>query len=141
MRGLSKDEANCPTCGTTNSEADKEAVKFRIEIENKLANVILTTGISIEGKPVKEYKGIISAEMVLGLSIIRDIGATFADFLGGRATGYEKKIREAKEDLLNKLKYEAMLRDANAVIGIDMDYQELRGSMIMLSINGTAIKT
>jgi len=140
FRGLSEDEEFCPRCGTKNPEATKEAVKFTKELDKKLAEVILTTGVSVESKSVKEYKGLVSTEMILGLSIIRDIGADFVDFLGTWAKGYEKKIVKAKEDLLNKLKYEAVERETNAVISIDMDYQEMCGSMMLLSINGTAVR-
>ncbi|MDR2122703.1 MAG: YbjQ family protein [Flavobacteriaceae bacterium] len=103
--------------------------------------MILTTTNSIEGHPVKEYKGIITGETIIGANFIKDIKASITDFFGGRSKSYEKVLIEAKETALKELEERAVQIGANAVIGIDIDYETLGagGSMLMVSVSGTAI--
>ena len=103
--------------------------------------MILTTTNSIEGHPVKEYKGIVSGETIIGANFIKDIKASITDFFGGRSKSYEKVLIEAKQTALKELEERAHQMGANAVIGIDIDYEALGtgNSMLMVTASGTAI--
>lgn len=103
--------------------------------------MILTTTNSIEGYTVKEYKGIVTGETIIGANFIKDIKASLTDFFGGRSTSYEKVLIEAKQTALKELEERATQMGANAVLGIDIDYESLgnRGSMLMVSVSGTAV--
>jgi uncharacterized protein YbjQ (UPF0145 family) len=103
--------------------------------------MILTTTNSIDGHPVKEYKGIITGETIIGANFIKDIKASITDFFGGRSKSYEKVLIEAKQTALKELEERAAQTGANAVIGIDIDYEVLGagGSMLMVSASGTAV--
>jgi len=103
--------------------------------------VILTTTPSIEGRKVSDYKGIVTGEAILGANIMRDILGSVRDIIGGRAGAYEESLREARELALQELKDEASKLGADAVIGIDLDYEVIGqgGSMMMVSASGTAV--
>lgn len=107
-----------------------------------LATMLLTTTNHIENRPVTEYKGIVSGEVIIGANFVKDIFASFRDFFGGRADSYERVLREAKEKAMEEMIVEARILGADAIIGIDLDYETLgqRGSMLMVSATGTAVK-
>ena len=105
--------------------------------------MIITTTDGVEGRRVTRYMGIVSGEAVLGTNILRDLMAGITDVIGGRSTGYEKELRKAKEAALTEMAEAARALGANAVIGVDLDYEHLGGgsrSMLMVSANGTAVR-
>ncbi len=105
--------------------------------------MIISTTEAIEGKQVSEYLGIVSGDAVMGTNIFRDIFAGIRDIVGGRSGSYEKELRKAKEAALEALQDEASERGADAVIGVDLDYEVIGGdknTMLMVSANGTAVR-
>lgn len=104
--------------------------------------MILTTTPSIEGKKIAEYFGVVTGESIIGANIIKDFLAGITDIVGGRSASYERVLREAKDNAMKELQENARLLGANAVIGIDLDYETLgsNGSMLMVSASGTAVK-
>ena len=103
--------------------------------------MILTTTNNIEGRRVLEYHGIVTAEVILGANVFRDIFAGIRDFVGGRSGSYEKPLRKARQMAMDELSAEARDKGADAVIGIDIDYEVIgeHGSMLMVSVSGTAV--
>ena len=99
---------------------------------------IVTTD-SIEGKRIVAYKGIVSGDAIVGANFVKDFFAKITDVLGGRAGGYEKALRGAKNHAMNDMIEQAEEVGANAVIGVDLDYESIGGSMLMVSVNGTAV--
>lgn len=103
--------------------------------------MILTTTSSIEGHPARDYLGIVTGEVIVGANIFKDIFASVRDIVGGRSGSYESTLRDAREAALKELEQEARARGANAVIGVDFDYEVLGqgGSMLMVTASGTAV--
>ena len=103
--------------------------------------MIVTTTPSIEGRPVQRYCGIVTGEVIVGANIFRDIFASIRDIVGGRSGAYEEVLSRAREEALGELRSRAAALGANAVIGIDLDYEVLGsgGSMLMVSASGTAV--
>jgi uncharacterized protein YbjQ (UPF0145 family) len=103
--------------------------------------MILSTTPTIEGKPAQKYHGVVTGEAILGANIFRDLFAGIRDIVGGRSGAYESVLREARQQALEELAAEAERLGANAVVGIDLDYEVLGqgGSMLMVSATGTAI--
>ncbi len=99
---------------------------------------IVTTD-SVEGKRIVAYKGIVSGDAIVGANFIKDFFAKITDVLGGRAGGYEKALRGAKEHAMNDMIEQAQSVGANAIIGVDLDYESIGGTMLMVSANGTAV--
>lgn len=105
--------------------------------------MIVTTTDQVEGKRVTDYLGIVSGEAVVGTNIFRDLMAGIRDIVGGRAGGYEQELRQAKEAAITEMMDEARQLRADAVIGVDLDYEHLGGgskSMLMVTANGTAVR-
>lgn len=104
--------------------------------------MIITTTDGIDGKRVGQYLGIVSGEAIMGANIFRDAFAGIRDIVGGRSAGYEKAIRGAKNAALNDMAEEARRLGADAIVGVDLDYEVVgkKGSMLMVSANGTAVK-
>lgn len=104
--------------------------------------LVLTTP-SIEGKKIIRYYGLVSGEAILGANIFKDLFAGIRDIVGGRSAAYEKELRQAKEIAIEEMKAEARAMNANAVIGVDLDYETIQvgqgGSMLMVSASGTAV--
>jgi uncharacterized protein YbjQ (UPF0145 family) len=121
-------------------------IYFRIYIRSKSinpsANMIVTTTPTIEGRTVRTYLGVISSETIIGANFIKDILGGLRDFFGGRSSTYEKVMEEAKESALRELEDKARAMGADAVIGIDLDFETIgaNGSMLMVSASGTAVK-
>lgn len=103
--------------------------------------MIVTTTPTIEGKRVTQYLGIVSGEAILGANILKDFGAVFRDITGGRASKYEEELIKAKEIAMREMVEEAQALGANAILGIDLDYETVGsgGSMLMVSASGTAV--
>ena len=103
--------------------------------------MILTTTSTVEGHPVTRYHGIVTAEVIIGANIFRDLFAGIRDIVGGRSGSYERPLKEARKTALEELKDEALSLGANGVIGIDFDYEVIGkgGSMLMVSASGTAV--
>jgi uncharacterized protein YbjQ (UPF0145 family) len=104
--------------------------------------LILSTTNTIEGKPVNDYLGIVTGETIIGANIFKDFFASIRDIVGGRSGSYERVLREAKDTALKEMKEEAIKLNANAVIGIDLDYETVgkNGGMLMVTASGTAVK-
>jgi uncharacterized protein YbjQ (UPF0145 family) len=102
--------------------------------------MILTTTSTLQGKEIIEYYGVVSGEAILGANIIRDFFAGIRDIVGGRASAYEQSLREAKDLAMLEMIEEAKALGANAIIGIDLDYETVSDGMLMVAASGTAIK-
>jgi uncharacterized protein YbjQ (UPF0145 family) len=104
--------------------------------------MILTTTATIEGKPVQDYLGVINAQSIIGANMFKDIFAGLRDLIGGRSKTYERVIEEAKEDAMRELTQKAQSMGANAVVGIDLDFETVgaSGSMLMVIATGTAVR-
>lgn len=103
--------------------------------------MILSTTPTIEGHPILEYKGIVTGEVIIGANVWKDFKASLTDFFGGRSSTYEKVLIDAKERALEELSKRAAERGANAVVGIDLDYETVgqTNSMLMVMCSGTAV--
>lgn len=103
--------------------------------------MISTTTNGIEGRPVEQYLGIVTGEVIAGANLVRDIFASFSDIFGGRSGKYEEVLTRAREQALAEMEAKAQALGANAVIGVDIDYEVLgkAGSMLMVSASGTAV--
>lgn len=103
--------------------------------------MILSTTPTIEGRPIREYKGVVTGETIIGANMFKDLFAGIRDIVGGRAGAYEKVLREGKETSLNEMMERAQAMGANAVVGIDIDYEAIgaNGSMLMVATSGTAV--
>jgi len=103
--------------------------------------MILSTTPSLEGQPISRYLGVVTAETIVGANVFRDFMAGLRDFFGGRSGSYEEVLRQAKETALQELSERAAERGANAVVGIDLDYETVGngGSMLMVVVSGTAV--
>jgi uncharacterized protein YbjQ (UPF0145 family) len=105
--------------------------------------IIVTTG-ELEGKPVKQYLGLVSGEAILGANIFRDFFAGIRDIVGGRSAAYEEELRKAKAIAIEEMTMQARELGANAILGVDLDYENITvgqtGGMLMVSANGTAVK-
>lgn len=106
----------------------------------EVGDVILTTTPSVEGYDVQAYLGIVAAEAIMGANIFRDLVAGITDVLGGRAGEYEEKLAEAREIVLGEPAARARERGADAVIGIDIDYETVRDGTLMVTAAGTAVR-
>ena len=104
--------------------------------------MIKTTTPNIEGKRITEYLGIITADVIIGANIFSDIFASVRDIVGGRSATYGKKLDEGKILAIRELEEEAQKLGGNAIVGIDFDYETVgaKGSMLMITISGTAVK-
>lgn len=103
--------------------------------------MIVTTTPSVEGKTILEYKGIVFGEVISGVNVIRDFAAGLSNFFGGRSGTYEEELANARETALQELEERAQERGANAVVGVDIDYEILGADngMLMVTVSGTAV--
>jgi uncharacterized protein YbjQ (UPF0145 family) len=105
--------------------------------------IIVTVG-ELEGKPVKQYLGLVSGEAILGANIFKDFFAGIRDIVGGRSAAYEEELRKAKAIAIEEMTQQARELGANAILGVDLDYENITvgqtGGMLMVSANGTAVK-
>lgn len=100
--------------------------------------MIVTTTPSIEGKTISTYHGIVVGEAILGANVFRDIFAGITDIIGGRSGAYEASLSEARSTAIRELEERAVAMGANAVVGVDLDY-EVINNMLMVSASGTAV--
>ena len=103
--------------------------------------MIVTTTPSVEGKTILEYKGIVFGEVISGVNWVRDLTAGLSNFFGGRSGTYEEELANARETALRELERRAQERGANAVVGVDVDYEILgsNNGMLMVTVSGTAV--
>ncbi|NWF38828.1 heavy metal-binding domain-containing protein [Mariprofundus sp. NF] len=103
--------------------------------------MLLSTTPTIEGKTISDYKGVVVGEAILGANIFRDLFASVRDIVGGRSGAYEKEMAKAREIAFSEIEARATELGANAIVGIDLDYEVVGkdGSMMMVSISGTAV--
>jgi uncharacterized protein YbjQ (UPF0145 family) len=103
--------------------------------------VILTTTPQIEGKVIKRHCGVVTGEAILGANVFRDLFAGIRDIVGGRSAAYEKELKRAREIAFQEIEEAARSLGASAVVGIDLDYEVVgqSGSMLMVSVSGTAV--
>jgi uncharacterized protein YbjQ (UPF0145 family) len=104
--------------------------------------MIITTTPTIENHPIRDYLGIVTGEVIVGANIFKDLFAGIRDIVGGRAGAYEQTLRDARREAFSELESEARRVGADAVIGVDIDYEVVGsgGSMLMVSVSGTAVK-
>ena len=104
--------------------------------------MIVTTTPNVEGRPVQEYLGIVTGEAILGANIFRDFLAGVRDIVGGRSGSYEEILRSGRQTAIDEMSAEAASRGANAVVGVDLDYETVgtNGSMLMVTASGTAVR-
>jgi uncharacterized protein YbjQ (UPF0145 family) len=105
-------------------------------------HMIISTTPTLEGRPVREYLGLVTGEVIVGANIFRDLFANIRDIVGGRAGAYEGALRDARRQAYEDLEYEAQRMGADAVVGVDLDYEVVgrEGSMLMVSVSGTAVR-
>ena len=103
--------------------------------------MIITTTPGIEGKRITKYCGVVAGEAILGANLFKDVFAGIRDLVGGRSATYERELQKAREIALAELRARAQELGANAVVGVDLDYEVLgqNGSMLMVSVSGTAV--
>jgi uncharacterized protein YbjQ (UPF0145 family) len=106
--------------------------------------MLVVTTPTIEGKKITNYMGVVTGEAIMGANIFKDLFASIRDIVGGRSAAYEKELRHAKEVAIQEMCAEAEEMGANAVIGVDLDYETIQvgqgGGMLMVSANGTAVR-
>jgi uncharacterized protein YbjQ (UPF0145 family) len=102
--------------------------------------MIVTTTPSVEGRSIDTYIGVVTGEAILGANIFRDLFAGIRDIIGGRSGSYEKVLRAAREAAFKEMQEEAAQRGANAIVGVDLDYETVsQGTMLMVTCSGTAV--
>lgn len=101
--------------------------------------MILTTTNTIEGHTISAYEGIVVGEAIMGANIVRDFFASVTDVVGGRSGAYEQKLKDARDEAMAEIEERAAALGANAVVGIDLDYEVVGDSMLMVSVSGTAV--
>jgi uncharacterized protein YbjQ (UPF0145 family) len=103
--------------------------------------MILSTTPTIEGYTIRGYKGVVTGETIIGANVFKDFFAGIRDIVGGRASSYEKVLRDARDSSMQEMMRQAQAMGANAVVGIDVDYETIgaNGSMLMVAVSGTAV--
>ena len=104
--------------------------------------MILTTTPTIEGRTIVEYKGVVFGEVIVGVNFLKDFAASIRDIVGGRSNTYEQELVNARTTAMEELAQRARVMGADAVVGIDIDYEVLgqRGGMLMVTASGTAVR-
>lgn len=102
--------------------------------------MIVTTTSNIEGKQIEQYLGLVSGEVILGANVVRDFLASITDIIGGRSGTYESKLAEGRDMAVEEMVKKARNMGANAVVGVDLDFETLRDGMMMCIATGTAVK-
>lgn len=103
--------------------------------------MILSTTPTIDGYTIREYRGVVTGETIIGANVFKDFFAGIRDIVGGRAGSYEKVLRDARDSSMQEMMRQAQAMGANAVVGIDIDYETIgaNGSMLMVAVSGTAV--
>jgi uncharacterized protein YbjQ (UPF0145 family) len=102
--------------------------------------MILTTTPGVDGHTVREYLGIVTGEAIMGANVVRDLFASITDIVGGRSGAYEQQLQQARDICLGEMSQQAERLGADAVIGIDLDYEVVREGMLMVTSSGTAVR-
>ena len=102
--------------------------------------MIITTTPTVEVKTIEEYLGVVTGEAILGAHVGRDLLASITDIVGGRSAAYEDEVRKARAIALEEMSVEAKRLGANAVVGVDIDYEVIRQGMLMVATSGTAVR-
>ncbi|NKE07507.1 MULTISPECIES: YbjQ family protein [Mesobacillus] len=102
--------------------------------------MIVTTTSTLQGREVESYMGIVSGEAIMGANVVRDFLASVTDVIGGRSSAYENKLAEGREIAIREMEDKARRMGANAIIGVDLDFETLREGMMMCIATGTAVK-
>ncbi len=104
--------------------------------------MIITTTNSVEGSKITEYLGVVNGEVIIGINFIKDFAASLTNIFGGRSASYENELIEARERAIAEMKTRAKRMGADAVVGIDIDYEVLGqgGNMMMIVVTGTAVR-
>ena len=118
---------------------EKKVVPLQGEITFNI--MIITTTQSIQGHTIREYKGLVSGEVIFGLNFVKDFFASVRDFVGGRSNTYEKAMIEGREQAQREMEQRARAMGANAIVGVSYGYETVgpNGSMLLVSISGTAV--
>lgn len=103
--------------------------------------MIFSTTPTLEGHPIREYRGVVTGEIIIGANVFKDFMAGIRDFFGGRSGTYEKVLRQAKDSAMQEMAQRAEQMGCNAIVGIDLDYETVgeSGSMLMVTCSGTAV--
>jgi len=103
--------------------------------------MLISTAPTVEGRRITAYHGIVSGDAILGANVFKDVIAGIRDIVGGRSAAYEKELKSAKKLALEEIETEAIALGANAIIAVDLDYETVgqNGSMLMVSVSGTAV--
>jgi uncharacterized protein YbjQ (UPF0145 family) len=104
--------------------------------------ITVTTTHTIEGRPIQEYLGIVTGEVIVGANVFRDLFAGIRDIVGGRSGSYERILADARKQAIEEVQAECASLGGNAVVGVDLDYEVIgaNGSMLMVSASGTAVR-
>ena len=106
--------------------------------------MLIVTTPQLDGQPVRRYLGLVSGEAILGANIFRDLFAGIRDIVGGRSAAYEEELRKAKQIAIDEMTQQATELGANAIVGVDLDYETIQvgqgGGMLMVSASGTAVQ-
>lgn len=104
--------------------------------------MIITTTSTLEGRPVRDYLGLVGGEVIMGANVIKDVFASVSDFFGGRSGAYESSIQEARAKAMQEMEASARQLGADAILAVDFDYEVIgkSGSMLMVCVCGTAVK-
>ena len=102
--------------------------------------MILTTTPNVEGRRINQYLGIVAGEAIMGANVVRDIFASITDIVGGRSGAYEQQLQQARDICLNEMSQNAQRLGADAIVGIDLDYEVVREGMLMVTCSGTAVR-
>lgn len=101
--------------------------------------MLITTTNSLEGKTIETYHGIVTGEAIMGANVVRDIFASVTDIIGGRSGAYEEKLSEGRQIAIDEMISRAQQLGANAIVGVDLDFETIRDGMMMVVATGTAI--
>jgi uncharacterized protein YbjQ (UPF0145 family) len=128
-------------CGGSGLKDDDEALVRSRATGKEQALMLMTTTTLVEGKPVSRYLGVVTGEAIIGANVFRDLFASVRDIVGGRSATYERGLAEARQVAMKEMEQRAQELGANAVIGIDIDYEVLgqNNGMLMVSVSGTAV--
>lgn len=111
-------------------------------LSNSINNMILSTTQTLQGHNILQYYGIVTGETIIGANFVKDFFASITDVFGGRSSSYEGVLREAKDAAMKEMQQRAERLGANAIVGIDLDYETIgqNGSMLMVTASGTAVR-
>jgi uncharacterized protein YbjQ (UPF0145 family) len=102
--------------------------------------MMITTTPNVEGYRITSYMGIVNGETIMGANIFRDFMASITDVIGGRSGTYENKLKEARDIAIGDMVAQAQRMNANAIVGVDIDYEVVREGMLMVAVSGTAVR-